>query len=83
MNTSNRCSPEARASESTYSVDAAIMRFIDCYWMDHWTSPTVREIATHVSRSPAVVHTHLRQLVWTGKLERHQPSPARVLYRCA
>ena len=58
-----------------------IARFIDSFWSDHWTSPTVREIAQEVGlSSPATVHVYLKQMVQAGILEEHKIG-RRVLYR--
>lgn len=65
-----------------------IMLFIDQYWIDNWTSPSMSAIAEHVGlASKATVNTHLNDLVRLGYLERKQIDDKevgpRVLYRRA
>lgn len=64
------------------SRDKEILSFIDDYWDDNWTSPTVREIGRAVGlASPASVAWHLSDLVRKGMLVRKELSGRRVLYR--
>lgn len=59
-----------------------ILSFIDYYWLENWTSPTVREIGNAVGlSSSSAVHSNLMQLTRAGYLERKRLSSARTLYR--
>lgn len=59
-----------------------ILSFIDYYWFENWTSPTVREIGNAVGlSSSSAVHSNLMQLTRAGYLERKRLSSARTLYR--
>jgi len=60
---------------------AALIAFIDVYWRDNWTSPTVREIGKAMDWSPSNAHVHLQNLVNEGFLESKRLSRNRVLYR--
>lgn len=51
-------------------------------WIDDWTSPTVRQICERLGgASTCSVANQLDKLVSSGRLERRQASPLRVLYR--
>lgn len=64
--------------------EAQIVRFIDGYWHECWSSPSVREIAAHCGlSSPSTVYVHLEKLVRRGVLERTRLSDRRVPYRRA
>jgi repressor LexA len=59
-----------------------IVLYINEYWQNNWTSPTVREIGMHLGiASPATVHYHLRRLTERGVLQSRKLSSRRVLYR--
>lgn len=58
-----------------------IAYFIDRFWEENWTSPTVREICRETGlSSPSTVYVHLKTMVERGILERKQVG-SRVLYR--
>lgn len=60
----------------------AICNLIERFWIEHWTSPTVRQIADELGfASTASVAGHLRRMTERGILESHRPSEHRVLYR--
>ena len=59
-----------------------IADFIERYWEENWTSPSIREIGREIGlSSPSSVHVHLRAMVRKGILERKDVSEKRVLYR--
>lgn len=61
-----------------------LLDFIDAYWLENWTSPTVREIGEHMGwASSSTAHSHLVGLVRMGYLEEQRLSEKRVLYRRA
>lgn len=70
-----------RTSAQRSVVRATIAATIDQWWAEHWTSPTVRNIATATGLDVATTHAYLQRMVSDGDLQRHQPSPGRVLYR--
>jgi DNA-binding IclR family transcriptional regulator len=63
------------------SVRVRILNFIDGYWGENWTSPTVEEIAAHVGRSKSNTHRYLLDMTRERLLVGKQLSPSRVLYR--
>ena len=59
-----------------------LLSYIESYWFENWTSPTVREIGNALGlASPATVHDYLERLVVEGHLEVRRVSARRVLYR--
>jgi SOS-response transcriptional repressor LexA len=59
-----------------------ILDFIHEYWIENWTSPTVREIMEVAGlASSSTIAKHLENLVRMGMLERKRLSAGRVLYR--
>lgn len=58
-----------------------LLSYIDAYWAEQYTSPSVREIAAHLGCSVSNAHYHLGHLVRKGLLERIDVSDRRVLYR--
>lgn len=59
-----------------------IILFIERYWQQNWTSPTVREIGAHMGwSSSATVARRLSRMVSSGMLERKTLGRSRVLYR--
>jgi SOS-response transcriptional repressor LexA len=59
-----------------------IASFIDRYWEEHWTSPSVREVAREAKlRSSSSAHLLLTQMVRAGILECKRVGRTRVLYR--
>lgn len=59
-----------------------ILDYIERYWVENWTSPSVREIAREVGlASTDSVHRYLLEMTRKGMLERRDVSSARVLYR--
>lgn len=56
--------------------------FLESYWEENWTSPTVREIADHMGwTSPATAHEFLYGAERDGFVEAKRLSDRRVLYR--
>lgn len=63
------------------AIDTLIIGFIDGYWIENWTSPSVREIAAYVGLSISSTHYRLHKLVDMCLLERKELSSQRVYYR--
>lgn len=58
-----------------------IVHFIESFWDEHWTSPTVAQIAEAIGvKSKDTIHHHLMKMVDEGILERRKIG-ARVIYR--
>lgn len=58
-----------------------LLTFIDNFWIENWTSPTVREIGKWMGwTSTATTHYHLKKLVDESFLS-YRETPSRVLYR--
>ena len=59
-----------------------IVEYIDAYWEENWTSPTVREIMAKVGlSSTSSVQGQLTRMTLMGVLECKRLPGRRVLYR--
>lgn len=52
-----------------------VLVFIRDFSSDHGVSPTVREIAAGIGRTPTPVHQQIKRLLREGKLRRAVDSP--------
>ena len=59
-----------------------LIAYLEEYWVSNWTSPTVREVMTHMGwTSASTAHNFLRDARRDGFIETMHLSSRRVLYR--